>query len=219
MKHIAFVSALAIAAATAAHAGGPVVPAPEPVIAPVAVVAPMTTWQGAYLGGSLVRGDGSIDGTDDLEAAGTLGDLEGFGGALRLGYDAQFNKAVLGAGASYDFGTYDDSRNGLDSEISDIATVFLRAGYDMGQWMPYILAGYSWGSTELSLGDLSAEQDIDGYTVGLGGEYRFGAKWAGFAEITYTDFDELDCDDSAPGSACGLEADLTRVNLGVNYRF
>lgn len=220
------IATIAIAASligTAAYAGGPVVPVAEPTLAPApVVVAPATPWQGGYVGGSLVYGDGTVDAKD--EAAdflgffgidNTLGEPEGFGPALRIGYDWQFNKAVVGLGASYDFNKYDDTKyDVIDTEVSDIKTLFVRAGYDAGRWMPYVLAGYSWADGEASIDGLGSESvDLDGYTVGFGASYMITDRWVGFAEYNYTDFGDIDKTDGL------LEADLNRLNLGVTYKF
>ena len=56
-------------------------------------------------------------------------------------------------------------------------------------------------------------EDLDGVTIGFGGEYMFTQNWTGYAEYSYTDFGDIDNTDGQ------LEADLQQIKFGVNYRF
>lgn len=227
MKRVMVAVAVLAGSTVSVSAGGYVEPAVAPVPVMVAPTVMDRNWQGPYVGGSLTYGKGEVKAKDDLGDAisdagfsRTLGDPDGWGGALRAGYDWQFNQFVLGLGGSYDFGKYEDSKElfdsglDLDTKVSNVATVFVRAGYDMGQWMPYVLAGYSWADGRASIDGIGSEKvSLDGYTVGLGAEYMFNDRWSGFAEYNYTDFGDVEKTDGQ------VEADLSRINLGVNYRF
>lgn len=200
-------------------AAGPVVPAPEPFVLPP--IPEEASWQGAYAGGALTWGSGSIDAKGDtaaaLDAAGfdsTVAEPEGFGAALRGGYDWDLGRAVLGVGGTYDFMKPDDKTYVPSTlEISKLATLFARVGYDAGPWMPYALAGYSWAEVEETFPGTSETVDLDGYTVGLGLERRFNPRWSGFAEYTYTDFGDID---DVEGD---LESDHHRVSIGARIMF
>lgn len=179
-------------------------------------------WWGGYLGGSLTYAQGEVNARHDLEdllsAEGidkTLGDLEGWSGAIRAGFDWQYGGTVAGVGASYDFGKYDDTKyDAIRTEVSNSVMTFGRVGYDFGSVLPYLLAGYTWADGEASIDGFGSENvELDGRTFGLGAEFKLSQNWTGVAEFTYTDFGEVE------KSQGQISVDLQRLNFGVNYRF
>lgn len=199
MKKFLLTTAAVVATGTTAFAGGVAAPVVEPVIAPVYVApVPVGNWQGGYVGANLSWGQAGVSGLSD--------DLDGGGAALRGGYDWQNGNTVFGLGAEYDFGELKRSFGGTEAKVKDAATLFARVGYDAGDWLPYASLGYTWAKAETA----TLSDDIDGYTLGLGVERKFTPNWAGFAEITHTDFGDI---------APGVDADMQKLKLGVNYRF
>ncbi|MFC0278829.1 outer membrane protein [Falsigemmobacter intermedius] len=192
-------TAAVVATAGAALAGGVAAPVMEPVIAPVVVAAaPVGAWQGGYAGANLSWGKVGIDGYDDLDGAGI---------ALRGGYDWQNGNTVFGLGADYDFGKQKADFVGGEQALKNAGTVFARLGYDANGWLPYASLGYTWAKMEGPV----VNENVDGYTIGLGVERKFTPNWAGYAEISHTDFGNID--------ALGVDADMQKIKLGVNYRF
>lgn len=203
MKKILLSTAAVVATAGAALAGGVAAPVMEPVIAPVVVAqAPVGAWQGGYAGANLSWGKVGIDtATEDLDGAGI---------ALRGGYDWQNGNTVFGLGADYDFGKQKHDFAGTEVALKNAGTIFARLGYDANGWLPYASLGYTWAKMEATGG---ASESVDGYTIGLGVERKFTPNWAGYAEISHTDFGEIS------SAAPGIEADMQKLKLGVNYRF
>ncbi|MFU8865244.1 MAG: outer membrane protein [Rhodobacterales bacterium] len=202
----------------------PMVPAPMPMMTPA--------WTGGYVGANLNYGEANVDATgetaDDLSALGlsnTLSKPDGWGGSVRAGYDWQMGQGVFGLGVEYNFGELTGDLRGefgdaaaaagfgdLSVAVDEMATVFARAGYAVSdQFLAYGLLGYSRASGSVSIDGLSESEDLDGYTAGLGGEYKFTQNWSTYVEYTYTDFGSVDDSD--------IEVDLHQVRLGVNYRF
>lgn len=202
----------------------PMVPAPMPMMTPA--------WAGGYVGANLNYGEGTLGATGDagdilsgLDLSSTLSEPDGWGGSVRAGYDWQMGQGVFGLGVEYNFGELTGDIAGAGAEelgvaggdivVDEMATVFARAGYAVSdQFLAYGLLGYSRASstiTDAAGGSLSS--DLDGYTAGLGGEYKFTQNWSTYAEYTYTDFGTISGTDSA------RELDLHQVRLGVNYRF
>lgn len=203
MKKYLLSAAVLTASGAAAYAGGPVAPAPEPVLAPVVQTAPPTfgAWQGGYVGGNLNWGKNPI--------SGFLDDPDGASGALRGGYDWQSGRTVMGLGAEYDFGKLKgNNAAGAASSVGKAATVFGRLGYDAGPWLPYALAGYTWADGQSG----GVDANLDGYTLGLGVERKFNDRWSGYAEYNYTDFGNV----AAFG---GSKVETQKVKLGVNFKF
>ena len=92
------------------------------------------TWQGAYLGAGITWLKTSGGGATTIAVPPyrvSAGEPEGTGGTLRLGYDWQMNRTVLGLGASYTFGNFSATKYGiLKTKLSKIGTVYARAGGD-----------------------------------------------------------------------------------------
>ena len=226
MKTSIYGAALAVLFSSPVLAGDLVAPVMEqPVIAAEQPV--FQTWTGGYIGGNINYGFGSLDANDDLASLLTtngfsdnLSEPNGVSGALRAGYDWQFGRGLFGLGAEYNFGSYDGdgegilAGSGVDVEIQDMATIFARGGYLVkDNFLAYGLLGYSQAEGEVSLGGDSVSEDLDGVTIGFGGEYMFTENWTGYAEYSYTDFGDVDNTDGQ------LEADLQQIKFGVNYRF
>lgn len=201
----------------------PMVPAPMPMMTPA--------WTGGYVGANLNYGEASADATgadgDTLSLLGlssTLSEPDGWGGSVRAGYDWQMGQGVFGLGFEYNFGELTGDVDGEGAPvlgvdgtlvIDEMATVFARAGYAVSdQFLAYGLLGYSRASsTATDLAGGTESRDLDGYTAGLGGEYKFTQNWSTYLEYTYTDFGTVS------GTDGNLEVDLHQVRLGVNYRF
>ncbi|MDP2085625.1 MAG: porin family protein [Gemmobacter sp.] len=203
MKKYLLSVAVLTASGAAVHAGGPVVVAAEPTLAPMAQVMHLQTgeWHGGYVGGNLNWGKNPI--------SGFLDDPSGASGALRGGYDWQMGATVVGLGAEYDFGRLRGSdAAGAASSVGKAATVFGRAGYATGAWLPYVMAGYTWADGNAG----GTNVDLTGYTIGLGVERKFTDRWSGYVEYNRSDFGR----EVAFGDA-RVRAD--KVKLGVNFRF
>ncbi len=189
--------------------------------------APAPAWTGGYVGGNISYGFGSLDANDEAASflsdegfSDNLSEPDGVSAALRAGYDWQFGRGVFGLGAEYNFGSYDGdgegilADSGVEVEIQDMATIFARGGYLVqDNFLAYGLLGYSKAKGEVSLDGDSLSEDLDGVTIGFGGEYMFTQNWTGYAEYSYTDFGDVDNTEGL------LEADLQQIKFGVNYRF
>lgn len=223
-------AALALSAGSALAGGyqSPVVQ--QPIVTPpiTMIETPPSDWTGAYAGGNLGYGRGSIDAKGILglqaDAIGidrTLFEPDGLTGAVRGGYDWQRNNLVYGVAAEYNFGDIDggleddgvsQTLGGRTATISDAGRVFGRVGYVYGEYLPYALLGYSSAKLEIS-GNDGGSGDIDGVTAGIGVERRFMGKLSGYAEYSYTDYGDV------AGADDQLSVDVNEVKLGVNYRF
>lgn len=202
MKKYLLSVALLPASASIALAGGLTAPIVEP--APVIEAAPVLSfgnWAGGYVGANVNWGKNPIDGL--------LNDPDGVSGALRAGYDWQHGRTVYGLGLEYDFAKLKgEDAQGATASVGKAATVFGRVGYDAGQWLPYALVGYTSAKAESA----TAKATIDGYTLGLGAEYKFNDNWSGYGELSYADFGDV-------SEFGGASIDSQKVKFGVNYRF
>lgn len=197
------IATIAIAASLiggAAFAGGPVVPAPEPVPAPVvaAPVAAVSDWTGFYAG--LQYGQGSADlSYSDLSA--DIGDFDAFG--LHAGYLRDLGQFVLGGEVDYNRVEPDDT-----NETGDLWRLKGRAGIDAGRFLPYITIGYA----HLSADDLSESA----FLYGIGADFKVTERFTLGLEYTKQEFKDV-LEDEIGVSGLDLDADL--VQLRASYHF
>ena len=210
MTRMLLAGAALVAMGATAQAGSLATPKVEPPpVAFVPIVPQKGAWEGGYLGANISWGKGKLAGTDYRP--------DGTSGGLRAGYDWQTGQTVYGLGVDYNFGKLKDNRldqlfnTNISGRIEKMGTVYGRVGYDAGEWLPYALVGYSWGDAKL--GDSKAK--LNGYSLGVGAEYRIDQNWSAYGEYTYTDFGKKDLLNS--GTSNKISANVLRV--GVNYRF
>lgn len=180
-------------AATAANAGGYVAPVAEsPMIsveAPVAI-----DWSGFYAG--LQYGRGKIELTYPLWSDETKFDAYG----VHAGYLHDFGRFVLGAEMDYDRVSLEN----IDLD-ADLSRVRVRAGYDLGRFLPYVTLG----SAHLE-GDRNLSED--GVTYGIGAEYLVTDRFSLGAEYSRAEFkDVADVDDA------DLDTDLFQIRASFHF--
>lgn len=241
MRNSVSVTFLAMLVSAPAFAGGPVEPVVEPAPAMVVVAAPVGGWSGGYIGASVNWGNASVDAAGDAADAlndfgigSTLSKPSGVSGAIRAGYDWQRGQGVFGIGGEYNFANYDAGLEsglvdaaaegdldltGVNVSVENMATIFGRAGYAVNdQFLAYGLVGYSWADGKVSMDGESESRNLDGLTLGVGGEYKFNQNWSAFGEYDYTNFGTIE-DTSNLLENSSLEADINVFKIGVNYRF
>lgn len=143
-----------------------------------------------------------------------------FDNSLMLGVEGDYAFASLkddGAGGTGIFNTH------VDLEIEQLASVRARMGMAMGQWLPFVTAGWGWAqadrSTFNSLFGTSSESNWhDGWTAGLGAEYAIDERWSVKAEYRYYDLGEENYGVAAPGGT-DVDLELHTVQVGVNIHF
>jgi len=230
MNKSIYASAAALFISVPAFAG--IIDAPVMEQASMIVSAPQATpvWSGGYVGGNINLGYGSLDAAGELAAllaeegfGKNLSEPDGVSGSIRGGYDWQMGRGVFGLGAEYNFGKYEGGPEGGFPELTDgqgnvkidkMATIFARGGYAFNdQFMAYGLIGYSQAEGTAGIDGDGETFDLDGVTLGLGGEYKLTQNWSAYGEYSYTDFGVVKDTDGQ------LEADLHQIKIGVNYRF
>ncbi|WP_300030994.1 outer membrane beta-barrel protein [uncultured Roseobacter sp.] len=184
--------------ASAAFAGSAAEPVIEP--APVAPVpAPEYTggqWTGGYAGAQLgygdVSGDGALDGVD--------GDDTLYG--IHLGYNYDYGAWVSGIELDYDEADIDIG--GGAATVEDVTRLKLKAGYDMGRWLPYATAGAARVNTTAG--------DDTGPFYGVGVAWQATEQFTIGTELLRHNFSDL-------GNATGADADATTLTVRASFRF
>lgn len=184
-------------AATPAFAGNLEAPVIVPAPAPVAVVPVVTgnDWTGFYAGGSLGYADAEEADPSTFEADGAT-----YG--LHAGYDYDFGSFVMGG--ELEISGFDVSAGGVD--VDSVARAKLRAGYDAGNFLPYITAG----AAQLNTGG-ALDGDDTGTFYGLGMDYLLTDSIRLGGEVLKHEFDDFD--DS------GLDLDATTASLRMSFQF
>jgi outer membrane immunogenic protein len=189
-------------------------------------------WEGAYVGGSIQYGhvealaiDGWADWIDSFYKGAkghVLGNPDGVTASVRAGYDAQFGALVLGAGLEYFIGSYEGpfvDQPDSSGVMRNLLTVFGRVGIDAGPIMPYALAGLTLGEGEYNgkftnpMVTHHLQDDLSGYSLGLGAEIRLHENWTAHVEYVHTDFGKRAAFED------NMVIDLDQIKLGLNYRF
>lgn len=216
-------------AAAAAIAGTPVVAADLIVDDAVYDPAPIATnWTGFYFGGWIGARSGNINNT---ECDGTCLDdidLSGLTGGVTAGYDVQFDDNwVVGAfvtlpllkpTATAEWAGGDPTWD-IDPQWAIAAGV--RAGYDMGAFLPYGLVGIAAASVEVTPSMIGFDPDTNthvGVVLGGGVEYKLDDHLSIDARYMLGLLNSQEYN-FGPGSVSSYSEISHNLSIGLNYRF
>lgn len=231
MKKVLFATAGLLALTVGAQAADlrrSSTPIPSVVSSPA--IAP---WTGFSFGAHLGYGFG---GRFDTNAAvfnaaapftANVGTPAGIFGGLQAGYDWQINNVVLGVAADASYG---DIRRrvvaggllgtpAVTAQLQFQGSLRLRAGVLVApDLLLYATGGLAAGTARVAVPSVVAQTNTHlGWTVGVGGEYRFSPNLSTFVEYRYTDLDRRAFNAIVPGLRAGYDGHSVR--LGLNYRF
>ncbi|TNV20410.1 porin family protein [Buttiauxella sp. B2] len=206
-------------------------------------------FEGWLIGGNLGYASGNNQDVSispgQTEPYGTPRDIDGTVGGIQAGYNWQLdNDIVLGvetgfSAANISGGLNNPSNSSWYDEV-DINQAFnlnLKAGYAIGNWLPYVTAGLTVASMELAKGcsvnPAPAVQDCGnafkttsddvrlGYNVGAGVEWKFSDNFSTALEYRYTDLGESDAFDPEGSSVVypKFKTDYQEITLRLNYHF
>ena len=140
---------------------------------------------------------------------------------------------MLGVEGDYAFASLSDDGEGgtgfynthVDLDIDQIASVRARLGMAMGQWLPFVTAGWGWAQADRStfnsiFGTSSDSNWHDGWTAGLGAEYAIDDRWSVKAEYRYYSLGEETYGVKASGGeGTDVDLDLHTVLVGINLHW
>ncbi|PUB19322.1 outer membrane protein [Yoonia sediminilitoris] len=184
-----------------ASAGGLSEPVATPAPAPItpAPVPMGADWTGFYAGGQLGYGELDNDALDDDTSGAVYG--------VHAGYLYDLGSVVLGGEVDYDASNIESDAPGDGLELDSVARAKLIAGYDAGQFMPYIAAGVAQATTSGAV-----DGDGTGNFAGLGLSYDYNGAIRFGAEVLQHQFDDFDDID-------GLDIDATTATARVSFQF
>jgi outer membrane immunogenic protein len=201
----------------------------------VAAPAMAGDWEGGYVGLHAGWADGDRDtkytvvGTTAKDGYGQSGAL----GGLQLGYNFELNpKWILGVKADWSWSDIDGSSNfpfgGSTYKGSGnydwLASTTVRLGYLVNnKFMLFADGGMAFGGFEFSgSSGYNFNESRSGWTLGIGGEYRFTPRASMSLQYNYYDFGSKSQNGTAfafiPMSS-KADADLNVFKLGFNYKF
>ena len=211
---------------------------PRQVYKAPAVVAPVETWTGCYLGGNIGGSWGSGHITDSFGAVTSSGHNSGFAGGAQIGCDLQtgawvfgirdmfdwsnrHRSAVIGAGPLTGFGVT------LKNNWVDLLTG--RVGYSVQPWwLLYLQGGAAWrqnslqvfapGGVEIASGGGGTRT---GWTAGAGSEWKFAPNWSVFVEYDYADFGSRSVTVVNPvlgTDTISAKSNVQMLLIGLNWR-
>lgn len=160
---------------------------------------------------------------------GLLGAQAGFNfvldNGLTLGIEGDFGFADLhddGQAGDPDFGIFNFLTD-VDQEVDKLASVRARLGMAVGDFLPFVTAGWGWAHGKRSaFGDFVDASDSnwhDGWTVGAGAEYAIDENWSVKAEYRYYDLSKEQYMYNAITEGTEVDLDIHTVQFGVNLHF
>ncbi|MCK0209191.1 porin family protein [Starkeya koreensis] len=219
-------------------------PSAAPVLKAPAYV-PAFSWTGLYLGGQV--GYGWVDADSGLSQgfspnyATSSGSPSGVFGGGFVGYNYQFeSNLVVGIEADINGGSLSSTDSisifGVESlfahaehELEWFGSVRARIGYAFDRFLPFVTAGYAFGSAKTTYADdipfgdrVSVSETLSGWTIGGGLEYAFTDNIIARIEYRYADYGDISSNVVVPPFiTVGMDQKYTSndVRLGLSYKF
>ena len=163
-------------------------------------------------------------------------DVDGFAGGIFAGHIWRVdNNILLGIEAEGNWASADDKITvyiggpdfwGAKVKQEWDASLRLKVGKDMGNYMPYITGGISWAKVDIdgftSWGSADKhDETLTAWTIGAGVEKKINSNLNARIQYRYSDYDDEKWD-LAPGNgpATGeIEYDNHMLTVGLSYRF
>jgi opacity protein-like surface antigen len=196
-------------------------------VPPEKTYTPDFSWAGLYLGlhGGAARGASHDSEEPTVRLGGQyIGAQVGFNalvaGNLVLGIEGD-----ISAGGPAGFVQYIDNSDPLlgpvtlTEQIQWFASLRGRAGLAMGDWMPYVTAGWARGDSTRTTGQLQIiTHGHSGWTIGAGVEWMFAPHWTVKGEYKYYSFGPVPYE-WAVGGPSSVNFNFSTAEIGLNYKF
>lgn len=176
-------------------------------------------WDGAYVGGFVGYGWGTVSEDPANLLSSTELDLSGWTAGATVG--ANFTVAqgfVLGAAGDIAWSGisgYDTVTN-VDYDINWTGSLRGRAGFDAGAFMPYLTGGLAFAGATASEGGIDNTQMHFGWTAGAGVEVAATEQISVDLQYRYSDYGSADYDLPTDTE---LSLNTHAVTAGVNFKF
>lgn len=179
-------------------------------------------WDGAYIGGFIGYGWGTLTDEDGgIAPISAETDLSGWTAGAKLGANFSVGGGlVLGAEGDVAWsgiGGYNDD-DLVDYDINWTSSLRGRVGYDAGAFMPYLTAGLGIAGATASDGPTDNSQVHFGWTAGAGVEVAATEQISVDLNYRYSDYGQATYD-LAAGGVSDLSLTTHAVTAGVNFKF
>jgi len=241
-----------MAASVAIFAGGDIAP-----VTP----APMDNWSGFYVGiqGGYLWGDPDIvisRDNDDPDHPDTYHrthdvsdtDVDGFAGGIYAGYNWLLeNDWLIGVEGEWNYVSADGTGDLIDRHSNDPggkdgtgkteqdwdASLRLKVGMVMGDYLPYITGGVAWAKMDMTAYDIDGNEfahndtTLTGWTIGAGIEMKISENLHARIQYRYTDYGDdsvdmgsiPDTDNELHNYQADIDYNAHMVMIGLSYRF
>jgi outer membrane immunogenic protein len=198
----------------------------QPPVPPEKTYTPEFGWAGFYAG---LHGGAGIGTSRDSEEPTVplgghyIGAQVGFnfiaGGSFLLGIEGDFSSGGVGGLTQYVDATPELGPVTLTEQINWFASLRGRAGLVMGDWMPYVTAGWARADSTRTTGLLQTiTQGHSGWTIGAGVEWMFAPHWTVKGEYKYYSFGPMTYE-WAVGGTSTVNFNFSTAEIGLNYKF
>lgn len=193
--------------------------------APVLSPAPVATWEGFYAGS--LFGFGQARFTSSQSVSGTQ---TGTGGSMGpvAGYNFQNGAWIYGLEGDLAFNTMHKNVPAItglvahEARLLDSAHLRARAGYDLGNLLPYLAAGVTVAQGSVRVGEKGAVKTQTGFNAGAGVDWRVQLPIVGWsvlrAEYVYDRFAKSNYTYDPAQAAIGLRPDAHLIRFGFISR-
>jgi opacity protein-like surface antigen len=107
----------------------------------------------------------------------------------------------------------------LTEQINWMASLRGRAGFAMGDWMPFVSLGLSHADATRTTGFMQTiTRGHSGWTFGAGVEWMFAPNWVARGEYRYYSFGPRTLD-WAIGGPSAVDFNFSTLEFGLNYKF
>jgi outer membrane immunogenic protein len=185
--------------------------------------APVSSWEGFYVGAHGGYASGDVDVFVAGGGPGSGSPKGGFGG-IQLGYNYLITPNwLLGYEVDASFGDVNDTTSPLTPssfKVDTFGTGRARLGYVHGAWLLYGTVGMAWAKPEWSAVAVTLIENDRvhiGWAGGLGVEYAFLPNWSAKVEYLYADFGETRR--TVLGGSIDTDLTMSMVRAGLNYHF
>lgn len=185
-------------------------------------------WAGTYAGAFVSYSHSDFDWVEGNGAGTFDGSINSWGGGGFIGHNIQNGGTVFGIEADGEFLTGTGNFAGVpgpglvNASVDWTASIRGRLGKDMGQYLPYLLAGVTWASLDVTAVAFPPSQSAThmGYVVGAGVDMKVGDN-GGFARLEYNYSDYQDEGYLFCPVICAADIGLTShsVRLGIGKIF
>jgi outer membrane immunogenic protein len=201
--------------------------------APVLAPAPVFSWAGLYVGGSVGYAHQSTRVSANTNLQGNPGSTVSGASAIAgvdIGYNLQDGSLVYGveadvsalhaSGSSFFGGKYFRK-----AKLTGLSTLRARVGYAFDRVLVYGTGGFALGQLKDSSGETNVSARTAnistvraGWTLGGGIEYAYTAKWTVRAEGLYVNLGQTHATD-AGNRGYGFKTTASIARVGLNYKF